>query len=81
MNILQGFGWAHRRPKSFEGIGNGRVETMGKRMPPTALWLLDSGNILLGFLESHEQRANHPLLSGEAQARMGFVKDMREGRI
>ena len=38
--------------------------------------------ILPGFLESHEQPGRHPLLlSDDSQAKMGFVKDMREGEV
>ena len=35
-----------------------------------------------GFIESHEQNGQHPLLLSDAsQAKMRFVKDMREGKI
>ena len=41
-----------------------------------------SRKIVPGLLESHEQDGNHPLLmSDESQAKMGFIKDMREGKI
>ena len=41
-----------------------------------------SGLILPQFLQSHEQPGKHPLLlSDECQAKLGFVKDMREGKV
>eukprot|EP00973_Karenia_brevis_P008753 1183431-Karenia_brevis.AAC.1 len=41
-----------------------------------------SQQILPGLKESHEQDGARPLLlSDQAQAHMGFVKDMREGRV
>ena len=81
MNILQGFGWVHRRPKRLKGIGNVRVEIIGHMRLPVALLSVNSTKILLGFLESHEQRGNHSLLlSDESEALMEFVTDMREGR-
>ena len=61
MNILQGFGWVHCRPKRLKGIGNVRVKTIGHMRLPAALWSVNSTKILLGFLESHEQCGNHPL--------------------
>ena len=49
---------------------------------PAAWFLNKSKTILPGWLGSHEQKGKHPLLmSDESQARMGFVKDMREGKI
>merc|ERR1711873_365690 len=85
---LQGFNvtpkleWAHRRAKKFSGIGGSEIRTKGKRRIPTAFKLANSGKILPGFLESHEQAGNHPLLLSDAsQSRMGFVKDMREGKV
>eukprot|EP00973_Karenia_brevis_P012955 1757423-Karenia_brevis.AAC.1 len=44
--------------------------------------LSGSQQILPGLLESHEQDGAHPLLlSDQARAQMGFVKDMREGHL
>ena len=38
--------------------------------------------LLPGFLESHEQDGRHPLLlSDDSQAKLGFVKDMRENIV
>ena len=75
-----GFEWIHRCVRNFNGIGDAKVQTLGKRKMPTAFMLTNSKKILPGFLQSHEQMGNHPLLlSDESQSRMGFVKDMREG--
>ena len=72
--------WVHRRSRQFNGIGDGKVTTYGKRKIPAAWMLQKSRKILPGFLESHEQKGRHPLLlSDDSQAKMGFVKDMREG--
>ena len=72
--------WIHRRERSFNGIGDAKVITYGKRSVPAAWMLQKSRKILPGFLESHEQKGHHPLLlSDESQAKMGFVKDMPEG--
>ena len=72
--------WVHRRSRQFNGIGTGKVTTYGKRKIPAAWMLQKSRKILPGFLESHEQKGGHPLLlSDDSQAKMRFVKDMREG--
>ena len=44
--------------------------------------LKNSKKILPAALESHEQKGRHPLLlSGESQGKLGFMKDMRSGRV
>jgi hypothetical protein len=76
------FDWIHRRVRSFTGIGSAKVETIGKRKCPTVFLLENSQKIIPGYPESHEQVGSYPLLlSDESQARMGFVKDMREGVV
>ena len=68
--------------KVFNGIGGAKVTTYGKRRLPTAIKLSKCQRILPGVLESHEQDGKHPLLlSDQCQAKLGFVKDMREGKI
>ena len=81
-NLKQKFDWAHQRSKVYNGIGGTKVQTYGKRRL-LATWLLTrSKKILPGYLESHEQDGRRPMLmSDESQAKMGFVKDMREGKI
>ena len=80
--ISDAFTWLHRREREFKGIGNAKVKTTGKRRLCTALKMSNSGLILPGFLESHEEPGDHPLLlSDQSQARLGFVKDMREGKV
>jgi hypothetical protein len=82
MPIKQKFVWVHRREKSYSGIGENKVKTTGKRSLPVAMKLKYSGLILPQFLQSHEQPGKHPLLlSDECQAKLGFVKDMREGKV
>ena len=82
MNVQQKFEWVHRRAKTYNGIGGTKVGTLGKRRLPAAWWLVNQKKVLSGFLESHEQKGSHPLLlSDGSQARMGFVKDMRAGKI
>ena len=54
--------WIHRRERSFNGIGDAKVITYGKRSVPAAWMLQKSRKILPGFLESHEQKGHHPLL-------------------
>jgi hypothetical protein len=81
-NVRPGFLWLHRRVTNYNGIGPSPVKTTGKRRLPTAFMLRNSQKILPGFLESNEQKGGHPLLlSGESQAMLGFVKDMREGQV
>jgi hypothetical protein len=56
------FDWIHRRVRSFAGIGDAKVETIGKRKCPTASLLENSQKIIPGYLESREQVGTHPLL-------------------
>ena len=80
--MKQGFEWVHRRERRFKGIGGAEVITKGKRKLPTAFLLTKSKKALPGFLESREQPGTHPLLLSDAsQARLGFVKDMRAGKV
>eukprot|EP00973_Karenia_brevis_P028451 3920655-Karenia_brevis.AAC.1 len=79
--IKQKFDWVHQNAKTFTGIGGCKVKTFGKRRMPVALKLRESQQIIPGFLESHEQEGARPLLlSDQAQAQLGFVKDMRDGQ-
>ena len=74
--------WVHQRTKTFTGIGNAQVKTYDKRIMPTCMQLKNSKMLLPGFLESHEQDGSHPLLlSDDSQARLGFVKDMRDNVV
>ena len=82
MPIAEGFDWQHRRVRSFQGIGESKVSTLGKRMLPAAFQLKHSKKILPAALESHEQKGRHPLLlSRESQGKLGFFKDMRDERV
>ena len=82
MLIKQKSDWVHRREKMYNGIGGVKVPTTGKSCLPTALMLEGSKKILPGFLESHEQKGRHPLLlSDESQAKLGFIKDARDGTV
>ena len=82
IGIKHKFDWLHQRSKVYNGIGGTKVHTYGKRRMPAA-WLLNkTKKILPGYLESQEQDGRRPMLmSDESQCRMGFVKDMREGKI
>ena len=54
---------------------------MGKRRLPTCI-KLESGLLMPGFFESHEQDGAHPLLlSSTTLANMGMIKDMRSGTV
>ena len=76
------FEWIHRREKLFKGIGTALVRTTGKRAVPMCFRLSNSGLLLPGIVESHEQPGTHPLLlSDSAQAQLGMVKDMRLGQV
>ena len=81
MPVKQKLDWMHKRQKTYSGIGDAKVRTYGKRRLPTCI-KLESGLLMPGFLESHEQDGNHPLLlSSAAQAKMGMIKDMRSGTV
>jgi YesN/AraC family two-component response regulator len=54
------FDWIHRRVRSFTGIGDAKVEAIGKRKCPTAFVLENFRKIIPGYLESHEQVGAHP---------------------
>ena len=74
--------WIHHREKLFKGIGSATVQTFGKRAVPICFKLSKSGLLLPGYIESHEQLGEHPLLLSDlSQARLGMVKDMRLGQV
>ena len=74
--------WIHQRSRCFDGIGNAKVYTHGKRMLPVCMKLINSGYLLPTTLESHEQEGWHPLLlSDKSQGCLGMIKDMRTGRV
>ena len=82
MPIKEGFDWIHKRVRSFNGIGESKVSTLGKRSLPVAFQLKNSGLILPTAIQSHEQKGNHPLLlSDPSQAALGMVKNMRKGIV
>ena len=81
MPVKQKLDWLHKRQTVYSGIGNAKVKTYGKRRLPTCI-KLESGLLMPGFLESHEQDGSHPLLlSSTTQANMGMIKDMRSGTV
>jgi hypothetical protein len=56
------FEWKHRKVKTFSGIGEQKVQTLGKRSLPAVFKMMRSGLLLPTTLESHEQVGGHPLL-------------------
>ena len=82
MPIKEGFEWMHKRARSFNGIGDSKVSTLGKRQLPVAFKLKNSGLVLPTAIHSHEQKGNHPLLlSDPSQAALGMIKNMRLGIV
>ena len=73
----------NHRERSFEGIGEGRCTTIGSRLIPIAIELSGGDVALDGEMESTELREGKSglLLSLQAQALMGLVKDMETGSI
>ena len=71
------FTWINHKPNGVNGIG-GQVQTVGKREMPAAWTLEQSGLVVPGKIQSHEQIGSHPLLLSKAsQAQFGFVKDVK----
>lgn len=73
-------GLVHRKEKSFSRIRGCQVESYGERRLRPEQKMMRSGNIRPGAVESHEQDGRYPmLLSDQAQATRGIIKDMRSG--
>jgi hypothetical protein len=72
--------WYRRKPASFKGVGN--KSATGKLKIPIVLELEESKIELPGANTIHEiPDADRPmLLSQAAQAKLGFTKNMRQGR-
>ncbi len=66
---------------TFKGGGN--AQTAGKLHVPFATKLVESGMIIPGGMDSHElPTADHPMLiSQSVQARLGMIRDIRNGII
>ena len=65
-------------PTDFTGLG--KKTTEGKCKIPLCIELLESGLVLPGAVSSHEVDSDHPLLlSQNCQAKLGMVKNMRQG--
>ena len=80
MPTHEGFDWMHKRVRSFNGIGETKVSTLGKRNLPCAFQLKNSGHILPTCIQSHEQKGNRPLLlSDPSQAALGVVRNKCKG--
>ena len=71
------------RSHMFGGICNGSTQSGGKSRMPYAMQLVESLQNLPGVIGSHEiTDKDHPLLlSQKAQAKFGFIKNMRRGTI
>ena len=69
------------RTTSFRGVG--RAQSSGMYTLPGALKLEESGLVIPGPFQAHEvPDEDHPMLiSQSAQAKLGFIKDFREGTI
>ena len=67
----------------FGGIGSGSTHSSGKYRMPFAMQLMQSRLNLPGAIDSHEiADKSHPmLLSQTAQAKFGFIKNIRRGTL
>ena len=79
--IARGFmaKWVHRNTKQYSGIGGATAR--GLKTCPYSLRPSRSGMTVCGIMESHELGSDVPLLlSLQAQAKLGLIKDVRRGR-
>ena len=71
--------WVNYKKKKYVGLGGAEVYARGLRRIPLAMKFADGKGMMMSRLSSYEIEGSHDvlLLSQEAQAKMGLIKDYR----